>query len=156
MTKMSFLDIFSTTIINYTWKVIRLTCVIYNHELQSSQDHISSCALRNVDIYITWHILHVLCINKCIILWRVKYQMWRCQLRVLTSSVLIKLFICYLISLGLMPAYDILPHNGSHSFSLKRWFWASYRCLWRCLYKWILIYCYQFQSRYKDLYMCLD
>ena len=35
------------------------------------------------------------------------YQMWQCQLRVLTSSVLIKLFACYLISLGLIPTYDI-------------------------------------------------
>ena len=51
MRKISFLDIFSTTIINYTWKVIRLTRVIYNHELQSFQDRISSCALRYVDIY---------------------------------------------------------------------------------------------------------
>ena len=42
-----------------------------------------------------------------IILWRVNYQ--------ITSSVLIKLFACYLISLGLTPAYDILPHDGSHS-----------------------------------------
>ena len=49
---------------------------------------------------------YVLRINKCIILWRVKYQLWRCQLCVLTSSVLIKLFACYLISSGLTPAYD--------------------------------------------------
>ena len=68
---------------------------------------------------LTWHILHVLRINKYIILWRVKYQMWRCQLRVLTSSVLIDWFAWHLISLGLTPAYDILPHNGSHSYSLK-------------------------------------
>ena len=55
---------------------------------------------------LTWHILHVLRINKYIILWHVNYQMWRCQLRVFTSSVVIKLFACYLISLGLIPAYD--------------------------------------------------
>ena len=39
------------TILNYTGKVIRLTRVICNHELQSFQDRISSCALRYVDIY---------------------------------------------------------------------------------------------------------
>ena len=55
---------------------------------------------------LTWHILHVLCINKYIILWRVKYQMWWCQLRVLTSSLVIKLSAWYLISIGLTPAYD--------------------------------------------------
>ena len=59
---------------------------------------------------LTWHILHVLRINKYIILWRVDYQMWRCQLRVLTSSVLIKLFACYLISLGHIPAYDTISY----------------------------------------------
>ena len=42
---------FSTTILNYTWKVIRITRVIYDHELQSFQDRTSSCTLRYVDIY---------------------------------------------------------------------------------------------------------
>ena len=81
----------------------------------------------------TWHTLHILRINKYIILWRVNYQMWRCQLRVLTSSVLIKLFACYLISLGLTPAYDtslsflrgllfaIYPSTNESNF----------HCLWR-------------------------
>ena len=62
-------------------------------------------ALRRY-IYITWHILHLLCINKYFILWCVKYQMWRGQLRVWMSSVVIKEFEWYLISLGLTPAYD--------------------------------------------------
>ena len=44
-------------------------------------------------------------INKYIILWRMRYQMWRCQLRVSTSSVGIKRFACYLISLGPTTAY---------------------------------------------------
>ena len=70
--------------------------------------------------YITWHILHVLCIHNYISLWCVNCQMWQCQLHVKTSSVLIKYFPCYLISLGTTPAYDILPHNGSQSYSLKR------------------------------------
>ena len=70
----------STTILTNMWKVIRLTCVISNHELKSFQDRISSYVLRYVDTYITWYILHVLHINKYIILWPVKYQIWQCQL----------------------------------------------------------------------------
>ena len=138
------------------WKVIRLTRVIYNHELQSFQNCISSCALHYVDIYITWHILYVLRINKYIILWCVKYQMWHYQLHVLTSSVVIKLFACYLISLGLTPAYDILPHNGCHSYFWKQWCCASYRCLWHCLYGRVLFHYSGLQSRCEDLYMRLD
>ena len=57
-------------------------------------------------INIPWHIWHGLHINKYIILWCVKYRMWRCQLRVWMSSVLIQLFACYLISLGLTPDHD--------------------------------------------------
>ena len=30
-----------------------------------------------------------------------------------------KKFECYLISIGLTPAYDILPHNGIQSYFLK-------------------------------------
>ena len=88
--------------------MIRLTLVIYNHELRSFQDCISSCALRYVDIYIyiTWQILHALSKKKYIILWRVNYQMWQCQLHVWTLSVLIKYFASYLISRGLTSAYD--------------------------------------------------
>ena len=81
---------FLTTILNYTWKLIRLTRVICNHELQSFEDPISFCALHYVDIFITWHILHVLHIYKYIISWRVNGQTWRCQLRVWISSVVIK------------------------------------------------------------------
>ena len=82
----------------------------------------------------TWHTLHILRINKYIILWRVNYQMWRCQLRVLTSSVLIKLFACYLISLGLTPAYDntIFPELMKF-FSLISKFLLSKLNLW-CLF----------------------
>ena len=49
-----------TTILNHTWKVIRLTHVIYNHELQSFQDYISSCTLHYVDTYSN-------CIGGCLI-----------------------------------------------------------------------------------------
>ena len=75
----------------------------------------------------TWHTLHILRINKYIILWRVKYQMWRCQPRVLTSSVLINLFACYLISLGLTPAYDIF-HIRSLCCNLLVIFIKSHFC----------------------------
>ena len=88
------------------WKVIMLTHVICNHELQSFHDCISSCALCYVEHILSWHILHVLHINKYIALWRVNFQTWRCQLRVWTSSVVIKYFAWYLISIGLTPAYD--------------------------------------------------
>ena len=100
----------SSTTLNYTWKVIRRTRVIRNNELESFQDHISSCALRYVDIYIyiMWHILHVLHINNYVILWHVNCQTWQCQLRVWTSSVVIKWFACYLIRLGLTPAYNTM------------------------------------------------
>ena len=70
--------LFSTSILNYTWKVISLTRVICNHELGSFQDRISSSVLRYVKYILTWHILHVWLISKYIILWHVKYQMWRC------------------------------------------------------------------------------
>ena len=106
MRKISFWILFSTTILKYTWKVIKLACVICNYELLSFQDCISSWALHYIYIYIIWHILHVLRIKKYLILWHVKYQMWRCQLRVWTSSVRIKYFVWNLISLGLTPAYD--------------------------------------------------
>ena len=72
---------------------------------------------------LTWHILHVLCINKYIILWHVKYEMWQCQLRVLTSSVVIKLFAWYLISLGLIPAYDNCLIYSQVLISSNHWFW---------------------------------
>ena len=41
----------STTILNYMWKVIRLTRVICNHALQSFQGCTSSYALHYVDKY---------------------------------------------------------------------------------------------------------
>ena len=101
----SILDFFLTS-----QKVIRFTRAIYNYELQSFQDCFSSCALRYVDIYINWHMLHILRINKYIIFWRLSSQIWWCQLCVQTSSIIIKLLVWYLTSLGLTPAYDI-SHN---------------------------------------------
>ena len=56
---------------------------------------------------VAWHILHVLHMNKYIILWRVTYQIWQHQVSVWTSSVVIKKLALYWISLGLTPAYDI-------------------------------------------------
>ena len=55
---------------------------------------------------VAWYVWYVLCINEYIFLWYVKHQIWSYQLRVWTISVLIKLFVWYLISLGLTPAHD--------------------------------------------------
>ena len=80
-------------------------------------------------IYITWHILHVLRINKYIILWCVKCQMCWYQLHIWTSSVVIKLFACYLISVGLTPPYEIIHFDLSWDF----WDWLQTRELLLCL-----------------------
>ena len=103
---------------NYAQKVIRLSCVTYNNRLQPSQNCTSSCTLRFVYI-VAWHTLLVLHINKYIISWRVNSEMWPYKLHVYMSSVVIKYFACYFISLQLTPAYDILSHNESQSYSSK-------------------------------------
>ena len=111
MRKISFLDI----ILNNNIKLYEKGDQVYNCNLQPWITifpgsyfimHFALC--RYISIYITWYILHIFCINNYIILWRVKYQMRICQLRVWMSSVLIKLFSWYLISLGLTPAYDTI------------------------------------------------
>ena len=109
MRKFFFLDITLDNNIKFYMKGDQ-AYIIYSHELQSFQDCVSSCTLRYVDIsiYRTRHILHVLGMNKYIILWHMKYQMWRCQLHVWMSSELIKLFARYLISPGLTLVHDII------------------------------------------------
>ena len=47
-------------------------------------------------------------------LWRVKYQMWQCQLRIWTSSIVVKSLVSYLIRLGLTPAYG--TYSCSYEF----------------------------------------
>ena len=68
---------------------------------------VSHLSIYTMQVYIASHVLHVLCIIKYFFLWCEKYQMWWCQLHLLTASTVIKYLSYYLISLGLTPAYDI-------------------------------------------------
>ena len=52
--------LFSTTILNYTWKVFRLTREIFSHDLQSFQDCILYCALHYICIY---NMTYIACIT---------------------------------------------------------------------------------------------